>query len=128
MAKKKCIKESDLATFGQITRWIKKQYRESGGPVYVKKSTNQSGPFRVWPFDNCLLMMSEENAKTQSQQIMNKSDWETFCRVVKANPGKGTAELDKLLREELGRSIKMHYIPSFRHINKAYQQYNKSII
>lgn len=121
MKKKKYIRESDLATFRQIRRWIKNQYKGDGPPIYVEKGTECSEPFRVWPFDDCLLMMASEKAKTPSQKIMNQADWETFCKVVKDNPGKGITELDGLVRKELGGSWR-NFIPSFRHINRAYQQ------
>ena len=66
----KC-RELTLFPFRDVLSWVKQQQPTEANPLYVSKYGGRSNlDFRVWHFAGCLLLMSNEKAKKQSQYII----------------------------------------------------------
>lgn len=92
--KKKFCKDLKLVAFNKARRWIRKQAKEECAPVYIEKYGGKSrSPFRVWLFADVILLMSNEQAKMQSQYVLSAEKWDAFCRFVKLHPDMSMGEL-----------------------------------
>lgn len=83
---RKC-KDLYLSPFGRVLRWVKEINPDQYHPIYIPKYGGRSKqPFRLWCFANCLLLMSNENAKNQVQYILTRKKWTAFIDYVKKTP------------------------------------------
>ncbi len=89
-------------SYARVLKWAKKQaptLPNSNSILIPKYGGRSKTPFRLWVFADSLLLMSSEEARRQSQYILDREKWERFCEFVKKNPGIGTSELAKRYKE-----------------------------
>lgn len=90
-----------LVSFRKALKWIKSFDPHENNPVYITPYGERPGtrPFRVWHFANCLLLMSNENAKTKVQYIITEEKWEAFLNYAKEHPDMSTTDMGKHYRD-----------------------------
>lgn len=121
----KTCEEIKLLPYKQVYNWIK-QMSTDGKPVSIPKTRKQSPPFRAWAFANCLLLMANENARTQSQYILTKDQWTAFTDFVKAHPKMALTELGTKENMQKCKCTNITYCPAIMHICNACIEYNKN--
>lgn len=122
----KTCSEMKLLPYKRVYNWIKQQMSADGKPVSIPKTRKQTPPFRAWAFGHCLLLMANENARTQSQYILTKDQWDAFTKFVEDHSDMTLTELGTIENMRQCKCTNKTYWPAIMHICNACIEYNKN--
>lgn len=110
-----------LVSFKKALKWIKSNNPHENSPVYVIPYGGRGLSFRVWHFANCLLLMSNENAKTQVQYIITEEKWNAFLKYAKEHHDMSTTDMGKHYKDY--KCTNYTFWPSILSICKNIKEY-----